>query len=373
MKLNMVATCLFGLEHLLGQEMDRLGLVRTATADGRVSFVGDESALVCANLWLRYAERVYIELGRFEAPTFDALFEGTRALPWEQFIGKGDAFPVKGHSLRSALSSVPSCQKIIKKAISKRLGEAYGLAWLPEDSGLLYQVVFFLMKDCVSLMIDTSGEALYKRGYRAQKGDAPLRETLACAMAALSRPRDEVLLWDPLCGSGTVAIEAALLQNNMAPGLLRHFAAEKFPFIPASLWSLAREEARDAIRHSRFLAFASDIDPKMVEVAQANAERAGVKDAVRVFCADATKIEKPDCRGTVVTNPPYGERLGSVAEAEALYRALGKAFSALSPYQIYVLTSHNGFERLYGRKADKVRKLYNGMLPCYFYQYFKNK
>lgn len=373
MKLNMVATCLFGLEHMLGEEIDKLGLVRTSTADGRVSFTGDESALVSANLWLRYAERVYIELGQFNASTFDELFEGTKALPWEQFISKNDAFPVKGHSVRSTLTSIPSCQKIIKKAISKRLGERYGLTWLPEDSGVLCQVVFFLMKDRVSLLIDTSGDPLYKRGYRSETGDAPLRETLACAIVSLSRPRDEVLLWDPCCGSGTIAIEAALRQNNIAPGIARRFAFEAFPWLPSSLLSLAREEAKDAVRKSEFEAFASDIDPRMVEIAKENARRAGVAGAVNVFCQDATKITKPDRRGTIVTNPPYGERLGSLKEAEDLYRAMGKTFSAMSPYQIYVLTSHEGFERFYGKKADKVRKIYNGMLPCYFYQYFKNK
>lgn len=371
MRLQLVATCLFGLERLLGEEIDALGYDRIETIDGRVTFAGDEEAVALSNVFLRYAERVYIQLGQFPAHTFDELFEGTRALPWEAFIGKNDAFPVKGHAVNSALFSIPDCQKIVKKAIVTRLGKEYGVSWF-EESGVKYQVEFFILKDRASLMIDTSGLALHKRGYRVESVLAPIRETLAAAMAATARPRENVLFWDPLCGSGTIAIEAAMLHRRIAPGKTRRFAAEAFSFIPASLFRLAREEAREGEIRDGFEVFASDIDAGAVALAAENARRAGVSDTVRVFEADARKISAPGRRGTIVTNPPYGERLMTPAEVERLYRELGAHFRSLAPWQVYVITSHAGFEKFYGRRADKVRKLYNGMLPCYLYQYFKN-
>ena len=371
MRLQLVATCLFGLERLLGEEIDALGYDRIETIDGRVTFAGDEEAVALSNVFLRYAERVYIQLGQFPAHTFDELFEGTRALPWEAFIGKNDAFPVKGHAVNSALFSIPDCQKIVKKAIVTRLGKEYGVQWF-EESGVKYQVEFFILKDRASLMIDTSGVPLHKRGYRTEAVAAPIRETLAAAMAATARPRENVLFWDPLCGSGTIAIEAAMLHRRIAPGKTRRFAAEEFPCIPASLFRLAREEARESEIHDGFEVFASDIDAGAVALAAENARRAGVSDTVRVFEADARRISAPGRRGTIVTNPPYGERLMTPAEVERLYCELGAHFRSLAPWQVYVITSHAGFEKLYGRRADKVRKLYNGMLPCYLYQYFKN-
>ena len=371
MRLQLVATCLFGLERLLGEEIDALGYDRIETIDGRVTFAGDEEAVALSNVFLRYAERVYIQLGQFPAHTFDELFEGTRALPWEAFIGKNDAFPVKGHAVNSALFSIPDYQKIVKKAIVTRLGKEYGISWF-EESGVKYQVEFFILKDRASLMIDTSGLPLHKRGYRVESVLAPIRETLAAAMAATARPRENVLFWDPLCGSGTIAIEAAMLHRRIAPGKTRRFAAEEFSFIPASLFRLAREEAREGEIHDGFEVYASDIDAGAVALAAENARRAGVADTVRVFEADARRISAPGRRGTIVTNPPYGERLMTPAEVERLYCELGAHFRSLAPWQVYVITSHAGFEKLYGRRADKVRKLYNGMLPCYLYQYFKN-
>lgn len=371
MKLQLVATCLFGLEKLLGEEIEALGYDRTETMDGRVTFVGDEEAVALSNVFLRYAERVYILLGSFPAESFDALFEGTRALPWEYWIGKHDAFPVKGHAIASTLFSVPDCQKIVKKAIVTRLSSVYSLNWF-EESGVKYQVEFFIFKNRASLMVDTSGVPLHKRGYRREAVAAPIRETLAAAMAALSRPREDVLFWDPLCGSGTIAIEAAMLHRRIAPGKTRAFAAEAFPAIPASLFRMAREEAADGELHDGFEVFASDIDEGAVLLATENARRAGVGDTVRTFRQDARRIAAPGRRGTIVTNPPYGERLMSEGEVDRLYRELGLHFRSLAPWQVYVITSHTGFERLYGKRADKVRKLYNGMIPCYFYQYFKN-
>ena len=374
MKLELVATCLFGLEKLLGEEIDALGYQRIDTMDGRVTYIGDERAVFVSNLKLRFAERVFIKLGAFRAESFEELFEGTKNLEWEMFIGKEDAFPVKGHAIKSKLFSLPDCQSIVKKAVVQRLSENYGVRWFSEEK-TKYQIEFFIFKDIATLMIDTSGVALHKRGYRAVAGAAPLRETLAAAVAAISRPREDVLLWDPFCGSGTIAIECAMMMTGQAPGLDRSFACERFDILADG--AIAKEERAKAlseIKHdSKFEAFASDIDPEVLEVAKANAEQAGVADRIRFFEADARKIKKLDRRGTIVCNPPYGERLMTPREVERLYREMGENFSRLEPWQIYVLTSAENFQNCYGRRADKIRKLYNGMIPCSLYQYFKPK
>ena len=372
MKFELVATCLFGLEHLLGEEIEALGYERTETIDGRVTFLGDPEAVALSNIFLRYAERVFIKLGSFSASTFDELFEGTRALPWSSYIGKLDAFPVKGHSIKSALTSIPDCQKIVKKAVVRSREERYGISYF-EETGVKYQIEFFILKDKATLMIDTSGIPLHKRGYRKDSNDAPIRETLAAAIAKTSRPREDVLFWDPMCGSGTIAIEAAMLMKNIAPGVRRSFAAEKFPFIDCRLWKDAREEARDNEADTKFECFASDIDRSAVELTRKNAAIAGVSDIVTAFQSDCLNISSEGRRGTIVTNPPYGERLMTPAEAEALYKKMGEHFRSLAPWQVYIITSHPSFEKFYGRRADKVRKLYNGMIPCYLYQFFKNK
>ena len=371
MKLQLVATCLFGMEHLLGEEIEALGYERISTIDGRVTFLGDEEAVALSNMFLRFAERVLIKVGSFTAQTFTELFDGTYSLPWEEFIGKLDAFPVKGHSIRSDLHSIPDCQAIIKKAIVKRLSSEYGLTVFPEE-GVKYQIEFFILNNEATLMIDTSGTPLHKRGYRKDANEAPIRETLAAAIARTSRPREDVLFWDPMCGSGTIAIEAAMMMRNIAPGKLRRFAAEDFPFIGKRRFAEAREEALDLEVKNNFEVFASDIDPAAVELTKRNAKIAGVSDTVTAFVENALNIDAPGRRATIVTNPPYGERLLDLKSAEDLYRKMGSHFRSLEPWQAYVITSHKGFERLYGRSADKVKKLYNGMIPCYLYQFFKN-
>ena len=372
MRLELVATCLFGLEHLLGEEIEALGYERISTIDGRITFAGDEEAVALSNIFLRYAERIFIKVGSFRAESFEELFEGTRALPWADFIGKDDIFPVKGHSIKSKLFSIPDCQAIIKKAVVRSLSEVYGISIFPEEK-VKYQIEFFILNDEATLMIDTTGSPLHKRGYRRESLGAPIRETLAAAIAATSRPRENVLLWDPMCGSGTIAIEAAMLMRNIAPGRSREFIAEEFPFIDKAIWKSAREEAFDVEKKSDFEAFASDIDPAAVALAEKNARLAGVSDTVKVFRQDARKISADGRRGTIVCNPPYGERLGTMREVEQLYREIGVHFRSLPPWQVYVITSHAQFEKFYGKKADKVRKLYNGMIPCYLYQFFKNK
>ena len=372
MKLELVATCLFGLEHLLGEEIDALGYERISTIDGRITFAGDEEAIALSNIFLRYAERIFIKIGSFRAESFEELFEGTRKLNWSDFIGRLDAFPVKGHAIKSKLHSIPDCQAIVKKAVVRSLSQVYGIEQF-EESGTKYQIEFFILNDVATLMIDTSGIALHRRGYRRDSLGAPIRETLAAAIAATSRPRDNVLFWDPMCGSGTIAIEAAMMMKGIAPGRSRNFAAEEFSFINKKIWKNAREEAFDLEHPTDFQAFASDIDPKAVALAEKNAKLAGVDDIVNVFRQDARRISADGRRGTIVCNPPYGERLGTLREVEQLYKEIGVHFRSLSPWQVYVITSHPQFERFYGKKADKVRKLYNGMLPCYLYQFFKNK
>ena len=371
--MQLVATCMFGLERFLGDEIDALGCKRIETIDGRIVFEATEKDIARANINLRCAERILISIGSFEARTFTELFDGVRALPWENYIGKNDAFPVKGHSIKSMLFSIPDCQSIIKKAVVDRLSSKYGVKWF-EETGVLYQIEFFILKDKVTVMIDTSGIGLHKRGYRPAAGAAPLRETLAAAMVLTSRPRENVLLWDPFCGSGTIPIEAAMIMTKRAPGLNREFSAEKFDFLSKEIWEEAREEARNMIDDSTlFEAYGSDIDPKVLDFARANAKRAGVDGRIKFFSADARRIKKPeDRRGTVVCNPPYGERLLTPKETELLYKDMGRAFSGLSPWQIYILSSCFDFEGFYGKRADKVRKLYNGMIPCNLYQYFKN-
>ena len=367
-----VATCLFGLESLLGAEIEKLGYRRLDTMDGRVTFEGDRAAIARCNVGLRFAERLYLKMGSFRATTFDDLFEGTKAIAWEQYIGEKDAFPVRGHSIKSALFSVPDCQSIIKKAIVSRLGAKYGIRWF-EESEVKYQIDFFLFKDEITLMIDTSGIPLHKRGYRPLANAAPLRETLAAAVASLARPREDVLFWDPFCGSGTIAVEAAMIMTNRAPGMNRYFDAERFPAFGKELFNEARTEAKDlVIRDSKFEVYASDIDPECVHIAIESAKHAGVYEQMKIFRADALTIKTGGRRGTVVCNPPYGERMMTLKEAETLYRKMGEHFKSLDRWQIYVLTSHDRFGNVYGRRPDKVRKLYNGMIPCYFYQFFKN-
>ena len=373
MKIELVATCLFGLEKLLGEEIDALGLKRVETIDGRVTFEAEFADIPRANIFLRTAERIYIKAGAFPARSFEELFEGTRNIPWERYISRNDAFPVKGHAIKSTLFSVPDCQSIIKKAMVNRLGGIYGISWF-QEIGVKYQIEFFIFKDIATLMIDTTGTPLHKRGYRPAAGAAPLRETLGAAIAMTTRPRDNVLLWDPFCGSGTIVIEAAMMMKGIAPGLNRRFAAEQFGIVTPEAWKKARAEARAMIKpDTEFEAWGSDIDLECLEYAKANASRAGVDDIVKFFRADARRIEKPDRRGTLVCNPPYGERLMTEDEVDRLYSQIGKNFANFDPWQMYVLTSSERFERLFGRRADKVRKLYNGMIPCNLYQYFKPK
>ena len=372
-ELQFTIPTLFGLEGVCADEVRRLNLPQVKAENGRVLCTGSAADLPRLNLNIRTGERVLLTLGTFPARDFDALFEGTRALPWERFIPKNGQFPVKGHCLNSALHAVPACQSIVKKAIAARLGSKYGLQTLPE-TGALHQVQFAIMGDMATLMLDTSGPGLHKRGYRAQGVAAPLRETLAAGLVLLSRYKGRDPLCDPFCGSGTIPIEAALIAKNRAPGLNRSFAAQRWRWLPAKLWMDAADEAQEAEFHGSYDIWGGDIDPAAVELSRHNAQLAGVADMVRFEVADAAGFRREEPRGRVVTNPPYGERLLEKKEAEELYRAFGKAARGLPEgWEVDVLSSHTEFERAFGRSADKKRKLYNGMIKCDLFMYSAEK
>ncbi len=368
MKLELCMPCLFGLEGPLGNELRHMGMESVAPENGRVRFVSDERGMARANLRSRFGERVLIELGRFPAASFDALFEGVKRLPLEGFIPQNGAFPVKGHCLDSVLHSVPDCQKIVKKAAAERMKVAYGYGWCPED-GETYQLQFSIMKDEAVIYLDTSGVGLHKRGYRPAQVAAPLRETLAAAMVDIAGYRGRGEFCDPFCGSGTIAIEAALAAKNRAPGLARAFAAEKWGCFAPEIWQEAREEARSKEFSGDYQIFASDLDPKAVEISRANAQRAGVEELITFQVADARAFDRSTGRGVIVTNPPYGERLMEKKEAEALYAAFGEALRRTQGWKLCLLSSHTEFERSFGAPADKKRKLYNGMIKCDLYIY----
>ena len=353
----------------MADELRRLDLKNVRAENGRVHCDGGPADIPRLNINLRCGARVLVELASFPAPDFEALFQGVAAIPWEDCIPRDGEFPVKGYSISSQLHSVPACQAIVKKAAAKRLGQAYGCETLPE-TGDRYQIQFALIKDTAAVYLDTSGDGLYKRGYRAHNNGAPLRETLAAALVLLSRYRGRDPFCDPFCGSGTIPIEAALIAKNRAPGLDRRFAAQKWQSLPAKLWLDAAEEAMDQEFHGQYDIWGGDIDPSAVELSRHNAELAGVDDCVRFEVADAGKFHRDSDYGQLVTNPPYGERLLEKREAEALYRSFGKAARTLpAGWRVLVLSSHTEFERAFGRSAEKKRKLYNGMLKCdaFFY------
>ena len=362
--------CLFGVEGLVADELRRMNLREVRAEDGRVLFSGSLADCAAVNLSLRCGERVLMEIGSFPAGSFDALFEGTRALPWDNILPRDAAFPVTGYSLDSALFSVPDCQRIIKKAVVERLKSRYHLDHFPEN-GAEYKIRFSLRKDQASLYLDTSGTALHKRGYRPAHTEAALRETLAAAMVKLARYRGKGDFCDPFCGSGTIAIEAALAALNRAPGLYRSFAAENWAFFDPALWQQARAASIAAEYSGDYHIFASDIDPRAVQIARENAVRAGVDHLIDFSIADACGFSRRTERGVIVTNPPYGERLLDQKQAEELYRGFGAAMSGLENWSLYLLSSHTEFERCFGKTADKKRKLYNGMIKCDLFMYYK--
>lgn len=371
MNINFVIPCLLGVESLIADELRAMGAENVLAENGRVLFSGDEYMLARANINCRFAERIQVLVGSFEARSFEELFENTKALPWEEWIGKDDAFPVKGYSINSALFSVRDCQSIIKKAVVERLKSVYKVPWFSE-TGSLYQIQFSIMKDKVSLLIDTSGAGLHKRGYRLDANEAPLKETLAASLAYLARVRHYHTLYDPMCGSGTILIEGTMLAHNIAPGIKRNFSAEKWNNIPARVWQEERTRAEDLIKwDSDFVAYGSDIDSDTIEIAKLNAKRAGVSSKIKFSTADIRDFEKHSEKGTVICNPPYGERMLDIANANEIYKEMGKQFDKKRGWAYYIISPSEEFEKHFGRPADKRRKLYNGMIKCQLFMYFK--
>lgn len=369
--LQFAIPCLLGLESLVGDEVKKLGLADVRVENGRVLCRGEERDLARLNINLRCGARVLLVLASFRATDFETLFQGTRAVRWEDWIPREGEFPVTGYSINSTLHSVPACQSIVKKAVVERLGAAYGLQTLPE-TGKRYQIRFSIMKDEVMLCLDASGEGLYKRGYRAVGVAAPLKETLAAAMVKLSHYNGRDPFCDPFCGSGTICIEAALIAKNRAPGLNRTFAAQKWKVLPSEHWMTAVEEALDKEFDRTYDIWGGDIDPRAIDIARSNAEKAEVEDTVRFEVYDACRFYSTEPYGRVVTNPPYGERLMEKQEVSKLYGAFGHAVRLLPEgWKVSILSSHTEFEEVFGAKAKKKRKLYNGMLKCDLFMYGK--
>lgn len=368
-KFEIIIPTIFGLEAFVSREVRALGYETTSVEDGRVTFLGDWQAVARANLWIRCGERVLIKIAEFEAVTFDELFENTKAVDWSQWIPKDAAFPVTGFCLKSTLASMRDCQAIIKKAIVDSMSAKYSITQF-EETGPIYQIRFSVMKDRVTLMIDTTGDGLHKRGYRAVSNAAPLKETIAASMIMLSHWKYEYPFADPLCGSGTIPIEAAMIKRNIAPGLTRSFLSENFLQFDNPLWKNARDEAKSLEKNVPLEIYASDIDDKTIEIAKENAKIAGVSDAVCPVVGDVGKFFVSSGYGTVVCNPPYGERLGDEQMCRELYSKMGESFKKLDGWSYYILTSNEDFEKHFKKKSDKKRKLYNGMIKCNIYQYF---
>ena len=371
-KMEFSVPCLFGLEGLAGDELRRLDMENVRVENGRVLFSGDGLALAKANVCLRTGERVLIVLADFKATTFEELFQGVYQANLEDYIPRDGVFPVKGHCLNSQLMSVPDCQAIVKKAASRRLGEKYGVNGLPE-TGAKYQLQFSIMNDRVQLYLDTTGPGLHKRGYRANGNDAPLRETLAAAMVMLTHYRGREFLWDGFCGSGTIPIEAALIAKNKAPGAFRRFSAEAFSWLDPKLWGQVRTEAKDKEFHGNYRILGSDNDPKCVSLSMANARKAGLGDLIEFKDGDATKMSLPTDEGIFIANPPYGQRMMEQKSAQRLYADLGRHLRYADGWKKYIITSEPEFEHYFGARADKKRKLYNGMIKCDYYMYLNNQ
>ncbi|MFC3038895.1 class I SAM-dependent RNA methyltransferase [Virgibacillus xinjiangensis] len=370
---TLIATAAMGLEAIVAEEVRQLGY-EVEVENGRVVFEAPLSAIPRCNLWLRSADRVKLLVGRFTAETFDQLFESTKALPWEEFISEEGQFPVSGKSVKSKLYSVPDCQSIVKKAIAERLKLKYGMASNMPETGEMYKVEVALHKDTAMLTLDTSGTGLHKRGYRVGQGEAPLKETLAAALVMLTNWRPDYPLVDPFCGSGTIAIEAALIGQNIAPGFNREFDSEQWKFIRNKHWENAFEEAEDKADYDQKLHITgSDIDHSMIKVAKDNAVEAGLADLITWKQMQVRDMFIREANGYVIGNPPYGQRLGDEDEAAKLYQQLGEIMKDHPSWSIYILTAHEQFEKHFGQKATRKRKLFNGFIKTDYYQFFGKK
>ena len=368
---TLISPCFFGMEKMLANEIKNLGFEIVKTEDGRVTYKTDEYGIAKANMWLRCAERVHLKIAEFEAKSFDELFEGTKRINWAKYIPYGAQFPItKASSIKSKLYSIPDIQSIVKKAVVESLKKSYLETGLIKEDKEKYPIYVFIHKDKVTLTIDTTGVALHKRGYREKANKAPIRETLAAGIMYLTPWRPGRTLVDPLCGSGTLLIEAAMMGINMAPGLNREFISEKWRTLDKKIWWDTRREAYDMINEDiEFKIYGYDIDEEVIEIARENAELAGVADYIEFNVGYATEFTSDEEYGFIVTNPPYGERLEDVDSVKMLYKQLGYAFRKLNNWSYYLITSYEDFENEFGQDATRKRKLYNGMLKSYLYQY----
>jgi putative N6-adenine-specific DNA methylase len=372
-KVTLIATAAMGLESIVAQEVRELGYETKVVENGKVIFEADSSAICRANLWLRTADRVKVLVGQFKATTFDELFEQTKALPWGEYISEFAEFPVIGKSIKSKLYSVPDCQRIVKKAVveSMRVSYKYHRISQFEETGSLHRIEVALLKDVVTLTLDTSGPGLHKRGYRMQQNEAPLKETLAAALVMLSKWTPDRPFVDPFCGSGTIPIEAAMIGQNLAPGYNREFASEEWHWLGKDKWDKAFEEADDLANYDQPLdILGSDIDFNLIDIAKDNAVEAGLGDLIKFKQMQVTDLTATKDYGVIVGNPPYGERIGDKEEVEEMYRNMGQTFKQLDTWSVYIITSHKKFEELYGKKATKRRKLFNGFIETQYYQYW---
>lgn len=371
MEYNLIATTTFGIEGVTAKELKALGYEGLKTENGKVHFQGDEMDIAIANIHLRTADRVLIKMAEFEARSFEELFQGTKKVNWSKIIPKDGVMHVVGKSIKSTLYSVPDCQSIVKKAIVTQMSKAYGISQFSED-GPVYKIEVAILKDKVTLTIDTSGVGLHKRGYREHAGAAPLKETLASAMVLLSRWKEEYILIDPFCGSGTILIEACMIMQNIAPGLNREFVSEKWPTMPPNIYDQVRNGARKAIKNKPLKLIGYDIDYRVLKVAKENAKKAGVDEYIEFQERDFRLFSNKHKYGFIISNPPYGERLSDEREVKELYRIFGEYKKKYSEWEFNILTSYENFEKSFNRKSTKNRKLYNGKLKCYYYQYFDN-
>ena len=372
---ELVVPCHFGMEAVTKREIYDLGYEITRVEDGRITFEGDAEAICRANVFLRTAERVMLLVGRFKATTFEELFQGIKALPWEEYIPQDGKFWVKkASSIKSKLFSPSDIQSIAKKAMVERLKGVYKTEWFKED-GAAYPVRIFLLKDEVMVALDTSGDSLHKRGYRLQTSKAPITETLAAALIMLTPWRADRILVDPFCGSGTFPIEAAMMAANIAPGMNRSFTAEAWTnIIPKQLWYDTVQEAQDMVDTDVSVDIQGyDLDGEVVKAARENAKRAGVDHMIHFQQRDVAKLSHPKKYGFIITNPPYGERLEDKADLPELYTTIGDVYKNLDAWSMYMITSYEDAERYVGKKADKNRKIYNGMIKTYFYQFMGPK
>ncbi|WP_373896138.1 class I SAM-dependent RNA methyltransferase [Virgibacillus sp. CBA3643] len=370
---TLIATAAMGLESVVANEVKQLGY-DCNIENGKVVFDAPVSAIPRCNLWLRTADRLKLLVGTFKATTFDELFESTKALPWENFIAEDGQFPVSGKSVNSTLHSVPDCQAIVKKATAERLKLKYGLASKMPETGALYKVEVAIRKDTATLAIDTSGKGLHKRGYRIGQGDAPLKETMAAALVMLTNWKPDYPLIDPFCGSGTIAIEAALIGQNIAPGFNREFTCEGWPLIKNKYWKEAFEEVEDKANYDQELNITgSDIAHNMIKIANENAIEAGLGDLINWKQMQVKDLFIRSKNGYIIGNPPYGQRIGDAEDVATIYKELGSVMKDHPSWSVYILTAFENFEKQYGQKATKKRKLFNGFIRADYYQYFGRK